>query len=55
MHVLAEETLLSTNVHSRNPVVDRQDAPFNPHALHTLRWHDNCSVGLTRRISSGLN
>jgi len=41
MHVLAEETFPSTNVHSGNPVADRQDVPFNPHALHALCWRNN--------------
>jgi len=41
MHVLAEETLPSTNVHSGNPVADRQAAPstqtpFTPHAGVTI-------------------
>ena len=41
MRVLAEETLSSTNVHFRNPVVDRQAAPstqtpFTPHAGVTI-------------------
>jgi len=41
MHVLAEETLPSMNVHSGNPVADRQvvpstQTPFTPYAGATI-------------------
>ena len=39
----AEETLSPTNVHSGNPVADRQAVPFNPHALC---WRDNRLTGV---------
>ena len=40
-HVLAEETLPPTNVHSGNPVADGQAVPFKPHDLHALCWRNN--------------
>ena len=48
MHVLAEETLPPTNVHSGNPVVDGQAVPFNPHDLHALCWHNNHLIEIIR-------
>jgi len=48
MHVLAEETLPPTNVHSGNPVADEQVVPSNPLNLHAPCWRNNHLTELTR-------
>ena len=48
VHVLAEETLPPTNVHSGNPVADEQGVPPSPLDLHAPCWCHNRLTELTR-------